>query len=83
MTTLTAEDRKALKGVIQEVSNSMTRTEAEKEFIRDAIKDASDKYQIPKRTLQKIARAYHKSNIDDERSSLEEFLDLYDSICNK
>ena len=38
---LTDDQKKKLQGAIREISNSMTRTEAERDLIREIVKDQS------------------------------------------
>jgi hypothetical protein len=68
--------------MLGEISNSMTRIEAEKDLIRETIKDMSDQFQLPKRTLNKMAKVYHKQNFQQEVQSHEEFETLYESVVN-
>ena len=75
-----AFDKQKVKYVLTEVSNSMTRIEAEKEFIKDAIDGASKIHEIPKKTLNKMARVFHKNNYAQELSSIEEFTTMYENI---
>jgi len=75
-----AFDKEKVKGVLVEVSNSMTRIESEKEFIRDAIDAASKIHEIPKKTLNKMARVFHKNNYAQELNSIEEFTTMYENI---
>jgi hypothetical protein len=53
---LTPEQKKDLQGAIQEISNSMIRTEAERDLIREIVKEQSDTLQIPKKVISKIAK---------------------------
>ena len=55
---LTPEQKKTLQDAIQEISNSMIRTEAERDLIREIVKDQSDTLQIPKKVISKIAKTY-------------------------
>jgi hypothetical protein len=71
-------DKKKLRGVLSEVSNAMTRSEGERDFIREAIKKASDDLQLEKKILRKMARVYHRQNFADVKASEEEFLKLYE-----
>jgi len=75
-------DRLKIKKMLGEISNSMTRIEAEKDLIRETIKDMSDQFQLPKRTLNKMAKVYHKQNFQQEVQSHEEFETLYESVVN-
>lgn len=75
-------DRLKIKKMLAEISNSMTRIDAEKDLIRETIKEMSDQFQLPKRTLTKMAKVYHKQNFQQEVQSHEEFESLYESVVN-
>lgn len=78
---LTPEQKKELQGAVREISASMTRTEAERDLIREIVKDQSQKHLIPKKIISKIAKTYHKQNLTQEIEDHEEFVELYDSIA--
>lgn len=80
---LTPEQKKDLQGAIQEISNSMIRTEAERDLIREIVKDQSDTLQIPKKVISKIAKTYHKQNLAQEVEDHEDFVELYEKIISK
>lgn len=73
-------DRQKIKKVMDEISGSMLRVDAEKEYQREAIKELSDEFKLSKRTLTKMARVYHKQNYSQEVASHEEFEGLYETI---
>lgn len=60
----------------------MTRVDAEKDLIRETIKEMSDEFKLPKKTLNKMARVYHKQNFPQEVASHEEFETLYESVVS-
>jgi hypothetical protein len=74
------EIKKELQGVLQEISNSKSRMEGEREFIKEAITMASEKYQIDKKTLRKVAKAFHLQNINKEIEEMQEFMEKYETI---
>lgn len=74
------QDKKDVMGVLKELSNAMTRIEAERDYIKEAIADASEKYQLNKKMLRRMAKVYHKNNFVDEIAEVEEFQKLYESI---
>lgn len=76
------QDRKELLGVLKEISNAMTRTEGERDFIKEAIKDAAEKYQMNKKVLRRMAKVYHKNSYSDEINEMEEFQKLYETIVD-
>jgi intein-encoded DNA endonuclease-like protein len=80
---LTPEQKKDLQGAIQEISNSLIRTEAERDLIREIVKEQSDTLQIPKKVISKIAKTYHKQNLAQEVADHEDFVELYEKITAK
>lgn len=74
------QDKHELRGVMQEISNSMTRIAGEKDYIKEALTAASEKYQLNKKYLRRMAKVYHQNNFTDEVSEMEEFQKLYETI---
>ena len=83
MITLTDEQKKQLKGAIQEISNSMLRSEAERDLVKEIVKEQSDKLQIPKKVISKIAKTFHKQNLAQEVADHEDFVELYEKVTAK
>jgi len=73
-------DRDKIKKILAEISGSMTRIEAERDYIKESVKEMSAEFQLSKKTLNKMARVYHKQNFNEEVASHEEFEDLYETI---
>lgn len=73
-------DVAAIQKILKEVSDCMTRIEGEKEYIKDALGDLSKQYGIPKVMLNKVARAFHKRNIEEEKAKSDDMFYLYDGI---
>ena len=73
-------DRKAILECMKEISSSMTRTEGEREFVREAIKEICEKYQLSKKTFRRMAKVYHKQNFSLELEEHEEFETMYETI---
>jgi metal-responsive CopG/Arc/MetJ family transcriptional regulator len=80
MITLTDEQKKQLKGAIQEISNSMLRSEAERDLVREIVKEQSAELQIPKKIISKIAKTYHKQSLTQDIQDHEDFVELYDKV---
>lgn len=80
MTVSSPDDKKKIFGAIREISNSLTRIEAERDLIKDIVKDVSDNYQIPRKTVKKIATTYHKQNMTQVEQEHEEFVELYEDV---
>lgn len=75
-------DRKKIKDALQEISSSMTRMEAERDLIKDIVKDVSDNFQLPKKYVNKMARIYHKQNFQVTQQETEELESLYISVVD-
>ena len=75
-------DRKAILDCMKEISASMARTEGEREFIREAIKEICEKHQLSKKTFRRMAKVYHKQNFNLELEEHEEFESMYQTITN-
>lgn len=73
-------DRKKVKDAINEISNSLTRIEAERDLIKEIVKEVSDTHQIPRKIIRKMAKTYHSQNLTQEVQEHEEFVDLYESV---
>lgn len=80
ITISSAEDRKKIKEAVQEISNSLTRIEAERDLVREIVKDVSDAHQIPRKIIAKIAKTFHRQNLAQEVADHEDFVDLYDTV---
>jgi hypothetical protein len=74
------QDKKDILGVLTEVSNSMLRIKSEREYIKEAIDAAAEKYDMNKRILRKMAKVYHNNSFTDEVTEMEEFQALYESV---
>ena len=75
-----AEDRLQLLDAIKEISASMTRTEAERDLIKQLKDDICDQLQLNRKVLNKLARTYHKGNFTEENELHENFAKLYDTL---
>lgn len=80
MSIISPEDKKKVFDAVREISNSMTRIEAERDLIKDIVKEVSDTFQIPRKTVKKIAVTYHKQNLTQVEQEHDEFVELYDKV---
>jgi hypothetical protein len=77
---LLEEDKKKIKGALQEASNSLTRIDAERDLVKNIMNDTSKNFQIPKKTVKKLINVYHKQNFSEEVATHEEFESLYEIV---
>ena len=76
-------DRKKIQASMQEISNSLYRIEAEREFIKEAMADTCDKYELDKKIFRRMVKVYHKSTFSEEVAEHAEFEALYETITNQ
>ena len=80
MATFTQVQKVAIKGCLQDISNSLTRMEAEREAIREIVNRCATEFEMNKRITRKLARIFHKRNIEEERAEQEEINSTYDAV---
>lgn len=73
-------DRDKLFKVIQECSNSITRAEGEKDYVKESIDAISKDLQLPKKLVARLVKVYHKQNYDEEVATHEQFEQIYESV---
>lgn len=76
------EDLVSIKNSMDEISNSMTRIDSERDHIKDIKKQLKEDFKIPLKLINKIARAHHKMNFVEEQTQNEDFEMLYMSVNN-
>jgi hypothetical protein len=75
-------DRKKIEQAMQEISNSLTRTEAERDLIKDTINTICTQYELDKKIFRRMAKVYHRRNYSEEVAEHEAFELLYENITN-
>ena len=75
--------RKAIKKCMDEHSASMARTEGERTFIKEAINNICEEYEMSKKTFRKLAKVYHKQNFSREVAENEEFETMYEQLTGE
>jgi hypothetical protein len=75
-------DRKKIQASMQEISDSLYRIAAEREFIKEAIADTCDKFELDKKIFRKMVTVFHKANFTEEVAEHEQFEVMYESITS-
>lgn len=69
-------DIKAIMDGVREIDNSMTRIDAERDYIKESVAELAEKYNLPKKHLSKFVRAYHKNSLGKQISEDDDFESL-------
>ena len=80
MANFTQAQKIAIKNCLQEISNSLTRMEAERDNIKEIVNRMATEFEMNKRISRKLARIFHKRNIEEERAEQEEINTTYDLV---
>lgn len=80
--TLQEADKKVFKAALDILSEHFTTIEDEREMIKETIAELSDQFSLDKKTIRKIARAYHTQSFNEEKKSFEDFEALYEEVTS-
>jgi len=76
-----ALDKVKVLGCLQEISNSLTRIEAERDLIKEVLQKLQDECEIPKKLSRKLAKVYHKRNFEEEVAEQNDFVEIYENVA--
>lgn len=74
------EDKKKIRQALQEISESLTRMEAERDLIKDILQTVEDNYKIKKKYTRRLAKVYHKQNFNQVQQDQQDLETLYESV---
>ena len=74
-------DKAKVLGCLQEISNSLTRIEAERDMIKEILQRMQDECELPKKLSRKLARTYHKRNYEEEVAEQADFQTVYENVA--
>jgi len=74
------EDRKKIRQALDEISNSLTRIEAERDLIKEILQTVEDNFELPKKYTRKVAKIYHKQNMTEVKAENEELETIYETV---
>lgn len=76
-------DKAKVLGCLNEISNSLTRIEAERDLIKEILDRLQEECEIPKKLGRRLARVYHKRNYAEEVAAQNDFVETYEAILNQ
>jgi hypothetical protein len=68
---------------MDELSASMARIDGERDFIKEAIDNICEEYEMSKKTFRRLAKVYHKQNFSKEVAEHEEFETMYEQLTGE
>lgn len=76
------EDRAKVQAALKEMSAAMTRIEAERDYINESLKMLEENFELPKKYMRKVARVYHKQNINEVKNEFSDIEDIYTAVTS-
>jgi hypothetical protein len=61
----------------------MARIDGERDFIKEAIDNICEEYEMSKKTFRRLAKVYHKQNFSKEVAEHEEFETMYEQLTGE
>jgi hypothetical protein len=80
MTAINAEELKALKGVLVEMTVCLQRMDEQKEQMKAIAEAAEDKFEIKKKIITKMGRTMYNRNYNDIQEENKHFEFLYEAV---
>lgn len=77
---LTPAETQRLFNALKQISDAMTRQEAERDLIKNIKKDLREEFDFKVKVLNRLAKTFHKQNFDEEEEIHKEFEALYESV---
>jgi DNA-directed RNA polymerase subunit N (RpoN/RPB10) len=75
--SLSPEDKKKLRGAINELNDSMTRVAAERDLQKETITKIFEDLGVDKKIVRRMAKAYYKANFNEEIEENKNFEEMY------
>jgi len=74
------QSRNSIREALRQISDSLTRIEAERDHIKDILQVVEDKVDVPKKYIRKMARIYHKQNMSEVKAENDDIETLYEVV---
>mgnify|MGYP000214944248 CR=1 FL=1 len=74
------KDRKEIKAVIKQISDSKTRVEGESDYQKEAIKELAERFELDPKHIKAMATDYHKNQFEKRVGDMDEYSTLYETI---
>ena len=77
---MTPDEKKLIRGAIEEMIDSLTRADAERSLQKEIVGRIKEETTITPRVFRRMARVAFKSNFSEEAALNDEFESTYESV---
>lgn len=75
--TLTEEDKKKAQAILADMIDSLTRIDAERDYMKEACAQVAKELKIPPKLIRKVARSQYKASFDQDVTDNNDFEQLF------
>ena len=75
--------RAEIKKAVMAISDEMALIEGHKGLIKAEVEAICAEYKLPKKFINKMAKAYHLKNLNEQKDEFEEFEEMYREVLEK
>lgn len=83
MHTFGPDDKKKINKALKTISESWSRIEAERDLVKNTKKDICGELDLDRRTFTRVAKTFHRQNLDEEQKAFDEYVEMYDDLTKK
>jgi len=80
--TLTKPELEVVQKAAKEMSDSLTRQQAERDLQKDIVESMKEKFELKASDFNRIVKVYHDQKLNEVIEQHENFVDFYESVFN-
>jgi len=81
--TLTRPELEVVQKAAKEMSDSMTRQQAERDLQKDIVESMKEKFELKAADFNRVVKVYHDQKLTEVIEKHENFVDFYESVFTK
>jgi len=78
--TLTRPELEVVQKAAKEMSDSMTRQQAERDLQKDIVENMKEKFELKASDFNRVVKVYHDQKLNEVIEKHESFVDFYESV---
>jgi hypothetical protein len=80
---LSADSQDRLKKAINEISDSMTRSAAERDLVKEIVNKVAEETQIDKKLIKRMAKTFFLNNFDEDVAHQRDFENIFEIVTKR
>jgi len=80
---LSADAQERLKKAINEISDSMTRSAAERDLVKEIVNKVADETQIDKKLIKRLAKTFYLNSFEADVAHQRDFENIFEIVTKR